>query len=121
VQSGPLMSEQPSPSRQKTFPVSLSNKQLGRWFWAALVLVVLGLVFATTEIDFQSSFWLLFRAVFGLVAAVVVIGFYVAMFAEAARSEVGLKNACAVALFILLPIGSAFLYYWWTRYVRNGG
>jgi divalent metal cation (Fe/Co/Zn/Cd) transporter len=83
------------------------------------MLVILGMAFATTGIEFASPAWLVFRAVFGLVAAVVVVGFYVTMFVEAARNEAGLRNVSAVALFILFPIGSAFLYFWWTRHVRN--
>lgn len=95
--------------------MNLSDRQLRYWFSAALVLVVLGVAFATTGIEFDSPAGVVFRAVFGLVVAVVVIGFYFTMFAEAMRSEFGLRSAACVALFLVFPIGSAFLYYWWTR------
>ena len=99
--------------------LKLSKKQLEYWFGAALVLVAAGVAFASAGIDLDSPAGLVFRAVFGLVAAIVVIGFYLSMFAEAVHSEVGVRKAASVTLFIAFPIGSAFLYYWWTRHVRN--
>jgi hypothetical protein len=97
------------------------ERRLRYWFSAALLLLALGVAFATRGIDFDSPAGLVFRAVFGLVTAVVVIGFYFTMFAEAMRSEVGRRGAACVALFLVFPVGSAFLYYWWTRRLRNRG
>jgi len=101
--------------------MKLGEQQLKCWFTAALVSVVAGIAFAVSSVAFDSPMGLIFRAVFGLVAAVIVIGFYFTMFAEAMHGGSGLRRGAAIALFLLFPIGSALIYYGWSRYVRNQG
>ena len=95
-----------------------SEQKLKHWCVTALVLVVVGIALAISGLRLESSAGLAFRVVFGLAAAVVVIGFYLVMFSEAMRTEHGVRNAASIVLFIVFPVGSAFLYYWWTRRVR---
>jgi len=64
---------------------------------------------------------LIFRAVFGLLIATIVIGFYLTMFAEAVRGEFGFGRGLAIAFFLVFPISSAFIYFGWTRYIRKRG
>lgn len=98
-----------------------SERNLKHWCVAALMLVVASMALAISGLRLESSFGMAFRLAFGLTAAVVVIGFYLVMFSEAMRAENGVRRAAGIALFIVFPIGSAFLYFWWTRYVRARG
>lgn len=98
--------------------MTLSERSLKHWCVAAVVLVVAGLALSIIGVRLESSGGIAFRATFGVATAVVVIGFYFAMFSEAMRSENGVRSTASIVLFILFPIGSAFLYFWWTRYVR---
>ena len=99
--------------------MNMNEKALNRWFIAALTLALLGVTLAAAGLEFTSMTGLVFIAVFGLVAAVVVIGFYFVMVAEGMRNKHGLNRTALVALFLVFPIGSAFLYYSLTRFWRN--
>ncbi len=97
----------------------LSEKQLSTWFVAALALLVCGVALAASGLPFASTAGLIFRAIFGFVTASVVIGFYAVMLLEGIRKEVGVYRASLIAFFLVIPIASAFLYYFWTRRKRS--
>lgn len=95
-----------------------NERWLKYWFVASLSLMLVGIALASSRVEFDSTLGLVFRAIFGLTTALVVIGFYFTMLAENLRSESGRRRVIAVVSFIIFPILSAFSYYAWTRYVR---
>ena len=66
--------------------MTLSERRLKHWCIAALVLIAAGVALAMSGLRLESSIGMAFRMMFGLAAAVVVIGFYFAMFSEAMRT-----------------------------------
>jgi hypothetical protein len=93
--------------------MTVSDKLLGRWCIVAVVLLLVGILLANFGLKLESPLGLGLRALYGLIAASVVIGFYLYMLATCLRRERGWRKVVLVSLFLLFPILFAFLYYWW--------
>jgi len=94
--------------------MTISDKLLGRWCIAAVALLLVGIVLANFGPRLDSPLGLGFRALYGLIAGVTVIGFYLYMLAICCGRERGWRKRVLILLFLLFPILFAFLYYWWT-------
>lgn len=93
--------------------MTVSDKLLGRWCTCAVVLVLVGIALASFGPKLESPVGVVFKILYGLIAASTVIGFYLYMLASCFRRERGWRKGVLVLLFLLFPVLFAFLYYWW--------
>jgi hypothetical protein len=94
---------------------------LKRWFAAAVTLTIVTIALAYLHANFASSIAQAFEIAIVIACVVTVIGFYFVMFYEAVRERRGLAKAVLIVSFILFPVGSGLIYFWWTRYVQDRG